>query len=194
MLLICFYDEPMKTSTSNRYVLRLNNFSKTLAVSNYSRQSSRLTSDFTPDYAAVYVAIAGFNTIRESLTVIIYYISRCYDEALEPGQTKLNKQNRKQLCKILREVVPAPDHEWHILSPSQGGGLNQPDGRTVRLDDNAVSLAASIDARQAFELMPILADALEESGITDATMLQHCREDREHMPGCWVLDLVLGRQ
>src|SRR5437868_4912803 len=47
------------------------------------------------------------------------------------------------------------------------------------------------DERRHGEL-PVLADALEEAGCTDANILRHCRADAGHMHGCWVLDALLG--
>jgi hypothetical protein len=45
----------------------------------------------------------------------------------------------------------------------------------------------------AFDLMPILGDALEEAGCTDVPLLSHCRETVEHVRGCWVVDALLGK-
>jgi hypothetical protein len=42
--------------------------------------------------------------------------------------------------------------------------------------------------------MPILADMLEEAGCTNADILNHCRNGGEHVRGCWVVDLILGRE
>jgi hypothetical protein len=44
--------------------------------------------------------------------------------------------------------------------------------------------------KRRFADMPVLADALEDAGCTDAAILSHCREPREHVRGCWVLDLL----
>lgn len=55
-------------------------------------------------------------------------------------------------------------------------------------------LAQSIYEERAFERMPILADALEEAGCTDADILNHCRHQGEHVRGCWVVDLMLGKE
>jgi hypothetical protein len=41
--------------------------------------------------------------------------------------------------------------------------------------------------------LAILADALEEAGCTDAGILNHCRQPGEHVRGCWVVDLLLGK-
>jgi hypothetical protein len=42
--------------------------------------------------------------------------------------------------------------------------------------------------------LAVLADALEEAGLDDATILSHLREqDRQHHRGCWALDALLGK-
>jgi hypothetical protein len=55
-------------------------------------------------------------------------------------------------------------------------------------------LAEAIYADRAFDHLPILADALEEAGCTDAEILKHCRGPGPHVRGCWVVDLVLGKE
>jgi hypothetical protein len=57
-----------------------------------------------------------------------------------------------------------------------------------------VSLAQAIYDERAFDRMPILADALEDAGCTNADVLNHCRQPGEHVRGCWVVDLLLGKQ
>jgi hypothetical protein len=49
-------------------------------------------------------------------------------------------------------------------------------------------------SRSSFDHLPILADALEEVGCTDADLLAHCRGDGPHARGCWVIDLLLGKE
>jgi hypothetical protein len=51
----------------------------------------------------------------------------------------------------------------------------------------------SYDER-AFHDLPILADALEDAGCTDYDILAHCRGDGPHARGCWVVDLLLGKE
>jgi hypothetical protein len=57
----------------------------------------------------------------------------------------------------------------------------------------AGKIARAIYDGRAFERMPILADALEDAGCGDADILRHCREPGEHVRGCWVVDLLLGK-
>jgi hypothetical protein len=54
-------------------------------------------------------------------------------------------------------------------------------------------LAQAIYAGRAFDRLPILADALEEAGCTDADLLGHCRGPGPHVRGCWVMDRLLGK-
>lgn len=62
-----------------------------------------------------------------------------------------------------------------------------------RVTEAAVSLADAIYREQAFERLPVLADALEASGCDDSRILAHCRGPGLHVRGCWVVDLVLRK-
>lgn len=85
-------------------------------------------------------------------------------------------------------------------------------------DGTVPRIAQSIYDRRAFEEMPILADALMDAGCQDDAILMHCRGmepcwklvkgtrypfDKTrgwrplrspHVRGCWVLDLLLGKE
>jgi hypothetical protein len=54
-------------------------------------------------------------------------------------------------------------------------------------------LAQAIAEENAFDRLPILADALEEAGCTDEEILAHCRDKGAHVRGCWVVALFLAR-
>jgi hypothetical protein len=41
--------------------------------------------------------------------------------------------------------------------------------------------------------LAVLADALEEAGSQDATILGHLRSGGEHVRGCFILDLLLAK-
>jgi hypothetical protein len=55
------------------------------------------------------------------------------------------------------------------------------------------AIARRIYEERAFHDLPILADALEDAGCTDAAILDHCRGPGPHVRGCWVVDLLLGK-
>ncbi|MBP3955503.1 hypothetical protein J8F10_09435 [Gemmata sp. G18] len=56
------------------------------------------------------------------------------------------------------------------------------------------ALAAQIYESRDFSAMPILADALQDAGCDSADVLDHCRGPGPHVRGCWVVDLVLGKE
>ena len=60
-------------------------------------------------------------------------------------------------------------------------------------DGTVPKLAQTIYDDRRFDLLPILADALEEAGCDDAGILAHCRGTGPHARGCWVVDLILGK-
>jgi hypothetical protein len=71
--------------------------------------------------------------------------------------------------------------------------------RPVELDPgwlapNVVMLAQRIYEDRAFDRMPELADALGAAGCKVAEILSHRRQLGEHVRGCWVVDLILGRE
>jgi hypothetical protein len=55
-------------------------------------------------------------------------------------------------------------------------------------------LAQAVYDERAFDRLPILADALEDAGCDNADILNHCRQPGEHVRGCWVVDLLLGKE
>jgi hypothetical protein len=59
---------------------------------------------------------------------------------------------------------------------------------------NVTALARIIYDERSFDQMPDLADALEGAGCTNDEVLAHCREPGEHARGCWVVDLILGKE
>ena len=56
-----------------------------------------------------------------------------------------------------------------------------------------VGLARGVYEDRAFDRLPVLADALEDAGCDDGDVLAHCRGPGPHARGCWVVDLILGK-
>jgi hypothetical protein len=102
----------------------------------------------------------------------------------------------------------APTAEWAAVWTTERGAqadllrdiFGDP-SRPVAVDpawltwnDGAVAkLARAIYEGRTFDRLPIVADALEEAGCTDAALLAHCRRPGGHVRGCWVVDLLLGK-
>jgi len=83
---------------------------------------------------------------------------------------------------LLREIVSNPFRPV-ALDPSW-----------LAWNDGAIrKMAQSVYDARAFDRLPLLADALEEAGCDNAGVLTHCRQPGEHVRGCWVVDLLLGK-
>lgn len=62
------------------------------------------------------------------------------------------------------------------------------------LTSTVVAIATGMYKSGDFSAMPILADALQDAGCDNENMLNHCRDpNANHVRGCWVVDLVLGK-
>ncbi len=60
--------------------------------------------------------------------------------------------------------------------------------------DTVLALARQMYESREFSAMPILADALQDAGCDNPDILDHCRGAGPHVRGCWVVDLVLGKE
>jgi hypothetical protein len=64
----------------------------------------------------------------------------------------------------------------------------------VWLTSDVLLLARTMFDSRDYSAMPILADALQDAGCDNEDVLNHCRGDGPHVRGCWVVDLVLGKE
>jgi hypothetical protein len=99
---------------------------------------------------------------------------------------------------FVSEYPPLEDNEWSggwLVRDIFGNPFRpvtfSPEWRT----DTAVSLARQMYEAREFSAMPILADALQDAGCDNDDVLSHCRDaGATHVRGCWVVDLVLGKE
>ena len=120
-------------------------------------------------------------------------------------------RNVASLLRNLTAAGPEPmeGNETHLLerpapatqSPEQAALLRELVANPMRESDagrwrteTTIGISQGIETDGAWERMPILADALEDAGCEDNTILDHCRDSsRVHRKGCWVVDEILGR-
>jgi hypothetical protein len=86
-------------------------------------------------------------------------------------------------CDLLRDIIGNPFRPIAV----EPGWLSWNDGTIPKL-------AQAIYEERMFDCLPILADALEEVGCSDPDLLGHLRGPGPHVRGCWVVDLILGRE
>ena len=101
-----------------------------------------------------------------------------------PLQQCLPAARDAEKCRLLHCIFGNPFRPAPAVDPSWLAW----NGGTV------AKLAAGIYDERRFADLPILADALEEAGCTDPALLAHCRGGSEHVRGCWVVDVLTGRQ
>src|SRR5262249_33328398 len=106
-------------------------------------------------------------------------LAKQYDVADELCRQAFAAESRNQ-CALIRDVFGNP---FRTVAFS-------PEWRT----DTAVALARQMYEGYEFSAMPILADALQDAGCDSADILNHCRGEGSHVRGCWVVDLVLGKE
>ncbi len=58
----------------------------------------------------------------------------------------------------------------------------------------AVAIASQMYESRDFSAMASLANALQDAGCDNVEVLDHCRGSGPHVRGCWVVDLVLGKE
>jgi hypothetical protein len=84
---------------------------------------------------------------------------------------------------------------WRVPAKDVPGILaeTQLDPEWLKANDSAVlRIVRGIREDEAFERLPILADALEEAGCTNRTILEHCRASAPHKEPCWVVELLVA--
>jgi hypothetical protein len=136
-----------------------------------------------PDLSACHAAQAAVFALSAGHAVgAAQSVVRCARVAVEWAAFDECQRCMLGQCALVREVFgnpfrPAPvDPSW-----------------LARNDGAAVKLARAIHDEHLFGDLPVLADALEEAGCRDEAVLAHCRQPGGHVPGCRVVDAVLGR-
>lgn len=105
------------------------------------------------------------------------------EQSVESGRTMgwTTTQPDAIMAELLREVIgPWPSNPVAVDPGWQSATV--------------VALAQAIYKERAFDRLPILADALEDAGCTNAEILSHCRGPGPHGRGCWVVDMILGKE
>jgi hypothetical protein len=126
----------------------------------------------------------AFSVADEVSSRIVGALGTEYEEASgyrdSPERSALSDSARAAQISFLRDIFGNP---YRPVTFS-------PEWRT----DTAVALARTMYETRDFSAMPILADALQDAGCCNEDILNHCRGLGPHVRGCWVVDLVLGKE
>ncbi|WP_238602719.1 hypothetical protein [Fimbriiglobus ruber] len=161
-----------------------------------------------------YHSILVSNTVAEQRTDVLEI-----PESPPPIGQRLGKFVTTLIAKLrfprpIKELC-SPDSDVEILRDIFGKTTSQwstPDDRTILARDifgnpfrpvifdpawltsTGIALARQMYDSHDFSAMPILADALEDAGCCHDQVLSHCRGPGPHVRGCWVVDLLLGKE
>jgi hypothetical protein len=101
-----------------------------------------------------------------------------------PGcQREVMAAEQRQCADLLRDIFHNP---FRPLPVVDSAWLDGKEGTVAKL-------ARAIYDEHRFADLPVLADALEEAGCTDALLIAHCRGG-EHARGCWLVDRLLAQE
>jgi hypothetical protein len=98
--------------------------------------------------------------------------------------------NTREQTDLLREIFGNP-FRVVLADPSW---LTWNGGTPLRLAQSAYYERALPEGTLNNARLAVLADALEESGCTVIEILTHLRGPGPHVRGCWVIDLLLGKE
>ncbi len=104
-----------------------------------------------------------------------------YDAWMQYNQSRsrLAASEESAQCEIARDIQGYPEVTV----------VFDPEWRT----STAVAMAQGFIESRDFSVMPILADALQDAGCEDPEILEHCRAENPHFPGCWVIEMILAK-
>jgi hypothetical protein len=105
------------------------------------------------------------------------------DPTAAAEQAAVEREARNALCALIRDIFGNPFRPVPV-----------PPAWLAWNDAAIPRLAHAIYDERAFGRLPVLADALEDAGCTDRAILGHCRGPGPHVRGCWVVDLLLGKE
>ena len=115
-----------------------------------------------------------------ALTQAEFHLSGAVLEAMRSILIEGADSERATLVAVVRDIFGNP---FRLVA-------FEPRWRT----SDTVGVARGTYEDRAFERMPILGDALMDAGCADEQVLEHCRSEGPHVRGCWVVDLVLGKE
>jgi len=136
--------------------------------------------------SAISAADAAASTVMDGKDGIFSYafpITVCVARAVDVAPCAEEKEGAAQAA-VIRDIFGNP---YRPAPPLPAPVLAWNDGTVVKI-------AQGIYEERAFDRLPILHDALLDAGCDDEDILAHCRSTGPHVRGCWVIDLILGKE
>jgi hypothetical protein len=137
-----------------------------------------------PNALALYAAHSAMIRVVGRKTGYLAINFPAYWDSLEDDRRLPRwRGERARQCALLRDICGDPFRPVPPIDPAW----------LTWNDATVANIARSAYDERAFECLPVLADALLDAGCDNADLLTHCREPGQHVRGCWVVDLLLGK-
>jgi hypothetical protein len=148
------------------------------------------------------VAVAAFREVCHEVSGPGFLRRMAADAAATVSNPMVSKAGLAFLCSVQLT------QEFALLNPTRWRGVclqlrdifgnpfrpSRLDRAWLAWNERTVQqMAQAIYDERAYDRLPLLADALEDAGCTDAAILDHCRGPGQHVRGCWVVDLLRGQ-
>ncbi|QEG25729.1 hypothetical protein GobsT_04560 [Gemmata obscuriglobus] len=119
---------------------------------------------------------------RAVLTAKLHTLATSEMVALAVGRWRYGEyEERRSHCAFLRDIYGNPFRPVTFSTEWRTG--------------TTTAIARQMYESRDFGAMPILADAIQDAGCDSDDILAHCRDPQQvHVRGCWVVDLVLGKE
>jgi hypothetical protein len=160
------------------------------------RQQAETSAMNAPEFEAFLYVAAAATTAEQAVEAALNARENCrlhavraaaYEAAPWENEAQINAAASAAECRaqalLLQEVFGNPFRPSQV----QRAWLDWNDGVVS-------AMAQVIDEARQFDELPYLADALEDAGCCDDTLLRHLRQPAGHVHGCWALDRLLGRE
>jgi hypothetical protein len=117
------------------------------------------------------------SSVECAVSSMLYYLGKCDPSLPENIKIHFAEVEDKAIAQVLREVY----NPFCNFKPEY-------------ITSDVDCIAKDIYFNRKWYGLPILADALEDSGCNESVILEHLRSNSNHMRGCWALDIVLGKE
>jgi hypothetical protein len=160
-----------------------------VAAFEVARVADLRTTVSDPGWAATRAAARSANSDSYTAGGSSFFVALCFAPwSFQHGQVYrgdpvAKSAARRRQCDLLLDILGNP-FRVSVIHPDW---LAWNEGTVTRL-------ATHIYEGRRFDEMTILGDALEDAGCDNADILDHCRSGSEHVRGCWVVDLILGKE
>jgi hypothetical protein len=153
----------------------------TRAADNAATSATAANADWAAGVAARWAADAVAECIVEQ--------AQHEDETVSGEADQAGDVEEREQCGLLRDVFGNPFRPAPLIGPAV---LAWNDRTVVRLAQHIYEDRHLPDGTLYSDRLAVLADALEEAGVTDAQLLEHLRGPGLHVRGCFAIDAILG--